>query len=245
MTFLLCCVNSTCLCKFDRVRLELYDCLNDCLITSSLFNLSGTLEIKKLLLHVESSAQTYVFKLGVYHYGSTLKEIEPYKFCKVKCECDVYFIDDWHLAKKMKLVHSGYNFKLIPMLSIMPIMGIHFEKVRPIYTLEFGNGLFAQVWIENSERVCKFFHNVLSSCLYHVDDIVKWLIPKEGGYETNLSSFQVVCDIEVIIKCDNQGPCVDERFVTSKWPDLRTSRFEEEGMMRARPRTHQARARIR
>ncbi|KAK5836043.1 hypothetical protein PVK06_011787 [Gossypium arboreum] len=31
------------------------------------------------------------------------------------------------------------------------------------------------------------------------------------------------------VKCDNQGPCVEERFVAIKWPDLRTNHFKKGG----------------
>ncbi|KAH1091427.1 hypothetical protein J1N35_018684 [Gossypium stocksii] len=154
--FLIFCENSACSCKFVRMRLETYDCLNVYMFTSSLFNMSGPLGTKKLLLHVVSSDQTRVFKRGVYHYGSTLREMKPYKFCEDKCEPNVYLIDTWHLAKKTKLVYSDYNIKLIPMLSMLLIIEIHFEKIRPIYTLEFGNGLLALIGNENLERILVF-----------------------------------------------------------------------------------------
>lgn len=93
-------------------------------------------------------------------------------------------------------------------------MEIHFEKVRFIYTLEFGNDLF---WLENMKQICKFLiWCALNTFFYCVGKSLKWVIPNDGGHVTNLSSFIVVCYIQVFIKCDNQGPCIDEHFVASK-----------------------------
>ncbi|KAK5793904.1 hypothetical protein PVK06_035078 [Gossypium arboreum] len=88
--------------------------------------------------------------------GKTENDIYPplLKGKQDKFERDVCRIDVWHLVKKMTLVQA--DFKLIPPLSFLPTLKIYFDKVRPIYTLKFGNGLLALVWTKDLARVCYY-----------------------------------------------------------------------------------------
>ncbi|XP_040960007.1 uncharacterized protein [Gossypium hirsutum] len=134
VTFLLCCVNSTCLCKFDQVRLEFYDCLNDCMITSSLINMNGTLETKKLLFHDESIDQACVFKPRICYFGSICGELKQSKFC-VNHLC-LFII--WPLTQETKFRDSDHNLKSFLVHSMLLVINflIHHEKVRLIDVFE-------------------------------------------------------------------------------------------------------------
>ncbi|KAK5819541.1 hypothetical protein PVK06_024548 [Gossypium arboreum] len=74
LNLLICCVNSAYLCKFVRIKLEIYDCLNLFFPSSSLFGMYDFLMKKKFLWHCDTSDQNYVFKPGVFFHKSMLSE---------------------------------------------------------------------------------------------------------------------------------------------------------------------------
>lgn len=116
----------------------MYDCLNMCMLKFSLFHLCELLVIKKFALHFGTSEQSRVFNPGVCYSGSQLRESQQPKFSVNKYVHNVCLIDVWPLIKKTKLVQADYNFKLISVHSMLPVIKflIHHEKVRPIDVFE-------------------------------------------------------------------------------------------------------------
>ncbi|KAH1031949.1 hypothetical protein J1N35_044123 [Gossypium stocksii] len=64
-------------------------------------------------------------------------------------------------------------------------------------------------------------------------DNLKWYPSKKGGRANNLLSLRTICDSQVFgsdfVRFMNKGVRDLERFFESKWPDLRTNHFQEEG----------------
>ncbi|KAK5785291.1 hypothetical protein PVK06_039860 [Gossypium arboreum] len=159
--------------KFDRVRLEFNDYRNDCLIPTSLINMSGTLEIKKFLLHAESNNQARVFKPGICYFGSICEELKQPKFCAN----NLCLLDAWTMTKETKFKNSDYNLKLFLVHSMLLVMNflLHYDKVIVSLSTPFNNqGPYddecfsrVHVWVcSMNEKVHAWFGSMLGGIMF-------------------------------------------------------------------------------
>ncbi|KAK5812748.1 hypothetical protein PVK06_028187 [Gossypium arboreum] len=106
-----------------------------------------------------------------------------------------------------------------------------------------------RVWIKKLERDCMFLTRCVPNLLlYFVVENLKWTIQKEEGHMTTTWSFQVVCVNQVFVSrsipIGHQESYNDECFDVNNCLDLRTSHFEDGGMMYARLGLPQVRIKI-
>ncbi|KAK5845780.1 hypothetical protein PVK06_002003 [Gossypium arboreum] len=91
---------------------------------SSLTNMRGTLEIKKLLLHVESIDQARVFKPGICYFGSFCGKLKHPKLCANN------LFDVWTLTKEIKFNDSAYHLDSFLFYDVMLVINflIHHKR---------------------------------------------------------------------------------------------------------------------
>ncbi|KAH1113832.1 hypothetical protein J1N35_007210 [Gossypium stocksii] len=141
----------------------------------------------------------------------------------------LYYLPD---KRRFQLIKKG---KIIDYLSPLALKDGKTSFSNETYRVDRCDGEVSINQYKQVMNLCvkKWPYKTPSSIVCDDGGKSRWNPPKEGGYANDMFSFRVICDFQAIgsniVNFINRGCCDGDKFFMSKWLDLRTNCFQEEG----------------